>query len=193
MRIGVFGGSFNPIHKYHEQIGHHLVQHKYLDKIIYVPTGDKYHYKEISVDDETRLKMINLVTNKYNYFEVDDYELQDKEIYTYQTLKYIKENHPEDEIYFICGTDNLTYVDKWQNGIDLLKQYKFICIKRNTDGIDEILTRFNDYKHNIIVVDMQESNLSSTYIRNHISDINISKYLDKDVYEFIITNNLYRK
>ena len=73
MRIGIFGGSFNPIHKYHELIGHHLVKNNYLDKVIFVPTGDKYHYKDISVPNDIRLKMINLVVDKYNYFEVDDF------------------------------------------------------------------------------------------------------------------------
>ena len=193
MRIGVFGGSFNPIHKYHEQIAHHLVKNDFLDKVIFVPTGNKYHYKNITVDDDTRLKMINLVTKKYDYFEVDDFELKDKEVFTYETLKYLSEKNPHDEIYFICGTDNLTYVDKWHNGLELLKNYKFMCLRRATDELDEILTRFNDYKHNIIVIDMKESNLSSTYIRNNIDKEEIRNYLDEDVYEFIINNNLYKE
>ena len=193
MRIGVFGGSFNPIHKYHEQIAHHLVKNNYLDKVIFVPTGNKYHYKNISVPDEIRLKMINLVTNKYDYFEVDDYELQDKEIFTCETLKYLSEKNPEAEIYFICGTDNLTYVDKWHDGLNLLKNYKFMCLRRKTDSLDEILTRFNDYKDNIIVIDMEESELSSTYIRNNIDKEEIKDYLDIDVYTFIKENNLYKK
>lgn len=193
MRIGVFGGSFNPIHKYHEQIAHHLVKNDFLDKVIFVPTGNKYHYKNITVDDDTRLKMINLVTKKYDYFEVDDFELKDKEVFTYETLKYLSEKNPYDEIYFICGTDNLTYVDKWHNSLELLKNYKFMCLRRATDELDEILTRFNDYKHNIIVIDMKESNLSSTYIRNNIDNEEIRNYLDEDVYEFIINNNLYKE
>lgn len=192
MRIGVFGGSFNPIHKYHEQIAHHLVKNGYLDKVIFVPTGDSYHYKNISVDDETRLKMISLVTNKYDYFEVDDFELKDKEVYTCETLKYLSNKYPNDSLYFICGTDNLTYVDKWQDGINLLKTYKFMCLRRRTDAIDEILTRYNDYLDNIIVIDMKESDLSSTYIRNNIYKLDVSKYLDEDVYEFIKQNNLYK-
>lgn len=192
MRIGVFGGSFNPIHKYHEAIAHHLVNNNYLDKVIFVPTGDKYHYKNIKIDNETRYKMIKLVTDKYNYFEVDDYELKDKEVFTCETLKYLSEKNPNDELYFICGTDNLTYVDKWQDGLNLLKNYKFMCLRRHTDELDEILTRFKEYKDNIIVVDMEESKLSSTYIRENIENDNIKEYLDKDVYEYIRGNNLYK-
>lgn len=192
MRIGVFGGSFNPIHKYHEQIGHYLIKNNYLDKIIFVPTGDRYHYKNISVPDDIRLKMINLVTDKYNYFEVDDFELKDKEVFTYETLDYISTQYPNDDIYFICGTDNLTYVDKWQRGTYLLENYKFMCLRRDTNPLDEILTRFKDYLDNIIVIDMESSTLSSTFIRENIDSESIKEYLDEDVYEFIRQHNLYK-
>lgn len=192
MRIGVFGGSFNPIHKYHEQIATKLIELNYLDKVIFVPTGSKYHYKNNLIDDYKRLDMLKLVVNKHQNFEVDDYELKDIEIHTCETLKYLKSIYPKDEIKFICGTDNLTYIDSWQDGVSLLENYKFLCIKRDTDNIDEILTRYKKYIKNIEVVDMEQNSLSSTYIRNNIDKEEIKEYLDIDVYNYIIDNNLYR-
>lgn len=192
MRIGVFGGSFNPIHKYHEEIATHLINNKYLDKVIFVPTGSKYHYKNNLISDSKRLDMLKLVVDKYPEFEVDNYELKDHEVHTCETLKYLKEENPEDEIVFICGTDNLTYIDSWQDGLSLLENYKFLIIKRDTDEIGEILNRYRKYLDNIKVVDMDQNSLSSTYIRNNISLPEIKQHLDIDVYNYIIENNLYR-
>lgn len=192
MRIGVFGGSFNPIHKYHERIASYLTENGYIDKIIFVPTGSKYHYKNNLISDSKRLDMLKLVTKKHDTFEVSNYELQDHEIHTCETLKYLKELYNEDEIIFICGTDNLTYIDRWQDGLLLLENYKFLVVKRDTDEIEEILKRYKKYKSNIIVVDMETDSLSSTYIRNNIDKDEVREYLDEDVYEYIIKNNLYR-
>ena len=95
MRIGVFGGSFNPIHKYHEEIATHLINNKYLDKVIFVPTGSKYHYKNNLISDSKRLDMLKLVVDKYPEFEVNNYELKDHEVHTCETLKYLKEENPD--------------------------------------------------------------------------------------------------
>lgn len=192
MKVGVFGGSFNPIHKYHEQIATHLIKNKYLDKIIFVPTGNKYHYKNNLISDTKRLEMLRLVINKHKEFEVNDFELKDHEVHTCETLKYLKDIYPEDEIIFICGTDNLAYIDSWQDGLSLLENYKFLVIKRDTDEIEELLKKYQKYLNNIEVVDIEQNALSSTYIRNNISLPETKELLDIDVYNYIIKNNLYR-
>ena len=125
-------------------------------------------------------------------FEVSDYELKDKVIYTCDTLKYFQEVYPNDEIYFVCGADNLSYVDEWKNGIYLLENYKFLVIKRYTDDIDEILKRFEKYKDNIIVTDVEPNSLSSTEIREKIRNgEGILDLLDMEVYDYLKENQLY--
>ena len=143
MRIGIFGGSFNPPHNFHEEIANYLINEKILDKVIFVPTGNYYEYKENLLLDKHRLNMLKLITKNNPYLSCDDYELKDYPVYTYETLKHFKELNPTDEICFICGTDNLTYIDRWENGFDLLKEYKIIVFKRKTDDIKEILERLN--------------------------------------------------
>ena len=124
--------------------------------------------------------------------DVSDYELKDDVVYTCDTLKYFQENYPNDEIYFVCGADNLSYVDEWKNVIYLLENYKFLVIKRYTDDIEEILKRFSKYKDNIIVSDVEPDSLSSTEIRNKIkSGEGVFELLDKEVYEYILDNKLY--
>lgn len=192
MRIGILGGSFNPPHKMHFKMGLDLINKGYVDKIIYVPTGSKYKYKNNLIEDEHRFKMLELMIKNDSRFEVSDYELKDYVVYTCDTLKYFKEMYPNDDIYFVCGADNLSYVDEWKNGIFLLENYKFLVIKRYTDDIDEILKRYDKYRDNIIISDVEPDSLSSTEIRNRIKNSeDILDLLDGDVYEYIICNNLY--
>ena len=192
MRIGILGGSFNPPHKMHFKMGLDLINKGYVDKIIYVPTGSKYKYKNNLIADEHRFKMLELMIKNDSRFEVSDYELKDYVVYTCDTLKYFKEMYPNDDIYFVCGADNLSYVDEWKNGIFLLENYKFLVIKRYTDDIDEILKRYDKYRDNIIISDVEPDSLSSTEIRNRIKNSeDILELLDRDVYEYIICNKLY--
>lgn len=190
MRIGIFGGSFNPPHKMHEAIAKYFIDKNLLDKVIFVPTGSKYKYKNNLLSDEIRYKMVKIITDKYSEFEVSDYELKSEVVYTYETLDYYRLEYPNDHIFFICGLDNLSYIDSWKNAEYILNSFKFLVIKRNTDDLDTVLNKLAKYKNNIIVVDMEESDISSTIIRENINT-NIDKYLDKDVLKYIKDNNLY--
>lgn len=192
MRIGIFGGSFNPPHKTHENIAHYFKENNLLDKIIFVPTGSKYKYKNNLLPDEDRYNMVKLITDEYEYLDVSKYELKDEVVYTCETLKHFKEKYPEDEIYFICGLDNLSYIDKWRNPEYILNNFKILVIKRDTDDLESVLKRLDKYKNSIIVVDMEESHLSSTEIRENISKKDMSIYLNKNVVKYIKDNNLYR-
>lgn len=191
MKIGIFGGSFNPPHKRHEEMAKFLLD-RYVDKIIFVPTGSNYEYKNNLISNKHRFNMVKLVANKYDNMEVSNFEMKDEVIYTWQTLDYFRDLYKSDEIYFICGSDNLSYVDKWKRGEYLLKNYKFLVIDRNTNRINDFIKQFSEYKDNILLVEMELSNLSSTYIRkNVLKKQEIIRFLDKDVYEYIIKNSLY--
>lgn len=194
MKIGIFGGSFNPPHKMHVNMAQQLINKHYVDKIIYVPTGSKYKYKNNLIADEYRYKMLDIICKKNKNMEVSNYELKDKVVYTYQTLDYFRNKYSKDEIYFICGTDNLTYMDKWENGTDILNYNKILVIKRETDDYEDILNRLWEYKDNIILTDIKPYKISSTIIRDMINkgDSNIDNYLDKDVIAYIKENKLYK-
>lgn len=194
MRIGIFGGSFNPPHNMHKDIAKYLLDNNFVDKVIFVPTGSKYKYKNNLLPDNIRYDMVKLITDKYENMDISNFELKDHVIYTCDTLNYFKNEYPNDEIYFICGTDNLSYVDAWKNGIYLLENYKFLIIRRETDDYDELVKKYDKYKDNFICVDGLDMNdLSSTTVRGNINDESIKDYLDEDVYEYIINNNLYEE
>lgn len=192
MKIGVLGGSFNPPHKMHLNIAMELINKQYVDKVVFVPTGSKYEYKNNLLPDRNRLEMLQILVNKNDNLSVSDYELKSEVVYTYQTLKYFKEENPNDEIYFICGTDNLSYMDKWMNSEEILSNYKILVIKRCGEDIDELLEKFKKYKENIIVADIEQRDISSTEIREKLKNKeNVLDLLDNDVYEYIKENNLY--
>ena len=192
MRIGVFGGSFNPPHKMHLKIGKELLDKKYLDCIIYVPTGSKYKYKNNLVSVRDRFNMLKLMTCNDERFIVSDFELKDREVYTYETLDYFRNIYLNDDIYFICGADNLSYIDLWKNGFYLLENYKFLVVKRYTDPIDNILNKLAKYRDNIIISNIEMNSLSSTEVREKLKNReDISDLLDDDVINYIEKNNLY--
>ena len=194
MKIGIFGGSFNHPHNAHKKIALELIKKHYVDKVIFVPTGNKYKYKNNLLSDNIRLEMLKLMCIDNEKLEVSDYELKEQVVYTYETLDYFKNKYKDDEIYFICGTDNLSYIDKWKKGEYILSNNKILVIKRNTDDINTLLNKYKDYKDNIIVTDIKENEISSTKIREMIyNNKRAEDYLDESVYSYIRENNLYRR
>lgn len=183
MRIGVFGGSFNPPHLMHLNIAKDLLRLKYLDKVIFVPTGNKYS-KDDLIDIKYRIEMLKIMTISYDDMIVSDYENQDRVIYTYETLDYFKKKYLGSEIYFILGADNLKQISTWKNSEYILSNYKLLVINRGNDKIE--------VKDNVVVMDILNNDISSTFIRNNIDNNDIiKKYLDKNVLEYIRKEKLY--
>lgn len=192
MKIGIFGGSFNPPHKMHESIASQLIERKIIDKVIFVPTSNFYP-KAGLISDEERLSMLKLLIKDKKEFEVSDYEFG-RLTYTYQTLEYFKNENKDAEIYFICGSDNLAQLDTWKEYKKILTDYKLIVIPRE-DNIDEILNKYNEYKNNIIVANLENNYLSSTLVRNYLKEEKyqeVKEYINEFVLDYIIKNNLYK-
>ena len=196
MKIGIFGGSFNPPHIMHKKLVEELIKEGYIDKVIFVPTGMKYEYKNNLISNEDRYNMIQLLIKDNNSLEVSDYEFTEEVTYTYQTLDYYQNKYKEDKIYFICGTDNLSYIDKWKRGEYILEKYPLLIIKRNTDEISPLLEKYKKYQDNIIVTNIHPVDLSSTDIRQLIKEDNkqeLEKVLTKEVLDYIEEHNLYKE
>lgn len=193
MRIGIFGGSFNPPHKMHKNIALNLIKNNYLDKVIYVPTGNKYNKNNL-IDSIHRYNMIKLMISDVKNLDVSDYELKNTLTYTYQTLNYFKEKYIEDEIYFICGSDNLKEIATWKNYEYILNNFKILVIKRNDDNLKEIFKKINI--KNIKGANIELDSISSTIIREKItrkeSKKEIINYIDEKVLKYIEEYNLYK-
>ncbi len=191
MKIGIFGGSFNPPHKIHQKIANYLVKNNYLDKVIFVPTGSNYE-KPYLASEQDRYNMLKLMIGNVSYLDISTYEFG-KLTHTYQTLDHFKKHYKDDEIYFICGSDNLKEIKTWKRYQYILSNYKLLVIRRNGESITDILSELKSYQNNIIVIDDIKSSLSSTSIRKRFKDDkNLVKdgNIDSKVFEYI-KNNLY--
>ena len=192
MKIGIFGGCFNPPHKMHKDIAVNLINNKYVDKVIYVPTGNKYPKKEL-LSDQERYQMIELMIKDNENLLVSDYEFNTELTYTYQTLDDFNNKYKNDEIYFIMGADNLDEFDTWKNYQYILKKYKLLVINRGDFNQDKLLEKYLEYKDNIIFAKQDINFISSTYIRANINDDSMLKYLDVDVLNYIRSKKFYRR
>lgn len=191
MKIGIFGGSFNPPHNMHKNIALNLIKNKYLDRVIYVPTGNKYNKRGL-VNQNDRYNMVRLMIEGYNNLDVSNYEFN-KLTYTYETLDYFRNIYQNDDIYFICGSDNLKEITSWKRYDYILKNYKIIVIKRNDDDMDKIINKLLIYSKNIIYVNDIENSVSSTLVRENLNRNNneyLIQNMDTKVIKYIKSNSI---
>jgi len=138
--------------------------------------------------------MLKILIHDIPYLRVSRYETTGGKV-TYQTLNYFKEKYPNDEIYFICGSDNLEELFTWDLYEDILKEYKVLVVARNHDQIDKIIEKYKKYQNHIIIGNVNEDNISSTEIRKWIR---LRKYdllknqLEDEIINYIEKNRLYR-
>lgn len=194
MRIGILGGSFNPIHNLHKEMGLKVLENNLVDKVIYVPTGDKYA-KTGLIDGIDRFNMIKLAIEDIYNLEVSDYEVKRGCSYTFETLDYFKKLYPKDNIYFILSTDLILDIENWKEPEYILKNYKLIGLKREGYEYLKLPNIYNKYPDSLEIYNFNMGELSSTKIREKIQNNKqeeLEKYLDKKVLEYINLNNLYK-
>jgi len=178
MRIGIYPGSFNPVHKGHIKIVRHLLRKHYVDKVLIVATGN-YWQKQDLLPVKDRIRMLKYFKNENIVIEEEYNELP----FTYQLMRKLKKRYPDDTLSLIIGADMVVTFDRWKRFQELLK-YDFIILKR--DGIDVCSYMEKLGKKNYAAVsDLDEIEVSSTYIRNHIDDYDLLKdQIDHRVYKY---------
>lgn len=194
-KYGFFGGCFNPVTKAHVELALEIVNKYKLDKVVFVPMGDKYNKKGL-VNEEHRYNMLQIATNRYKELEVSKIELkQEKSLSTLEAFKKIEEEFKEVDRFYIIGADNLYKMIESKDFCELVKNYNYIIIERS--GIDieglfntnEILkSNKNRFKiiENIIHIDT-----SSSKVRNGLEYNDVRDLLDKDVLKYIEDRCLY--
>lgn len=196
MKIGIFGGCFNPPHIKHTKIAFDLIYHNYLDKVIYVPTGDNYVKRDL-INLKDRIHMLELIFKDNKNIEISDISKDNDYQYTYQVLDYFNRIYPNDEIYFICGTDNLKQFINWKKYNYILEKYKLIVLKRDSDDINDIICNFYiEYINKFVIINNKENGISSSIIREYIKDnkYNLCRdYVDELVLDYIKEKKLYMK
>lgn len=193
MKIGLYFGTFNPIHVGHMIIANHMAEHSDLDQIWMVVTPHNPHkQKNTLLDDYQRLHLVNLATDDYPKIKSSDIEfklLQPN--YTVNTLAHLKDKFPQHEFCLIMGEDNLNSLHKWKNYEFIIENHDIYVYPRlNSGEIDEQFV--NHAKIHRVGAPVIE--LSSTFIRESIKNKkNIRPLLPEKVWEYVDHNNFYRK
>ena len=187
MKLGIFVGSFNPVHKGHIKIANYILNKKLVDRLLIIPTGNYWDKKDI-IDIKHRVNMLNNYKNSNLIIE----EGYDEIPYTYMVINKLRNKYKEDTFYLIMGADNIVSFDKWKNYKELIK-LNFIIYKRNEINIEFYLDKLEKTEAYIIIDKVDNIDISSTAIRNLIREKkDVRKYLDKKVIDYINKNDLYK-
>lgn len=197
MRIGIYGGSFNPIHNGHIHLALSAVNEIGLDKIYLVPSGISPHRSSAEyAQPEDRLEMLRIACKVSEKLDVCDYEIKsDRKSYTIYTVQEFRRRFPNDELYLLVGSDMLMIFETWNQFESILKEVTLVAVSRNDGDIElleekaEKLRKFGK----IIICTAEPVEVSSTEIRKKIAkNENFSCYLDENVVQYITSNNLYK-
>lgn len=193
MKVGLYFGTFNPIHVGHLIIANHMAENSGLDQIWLVVTPHNPLKKKSSLlDDYIRLEMVFLATEEYPKLRPSDIEFKlPQPNYTVNTLAYLQEKHPTYEFSLIMGEDNLNSLPKWKNYDVLLENHSIFVYPRVFEKTEA--TQFQSHP-NVHFIDAPVVEISSTFIRESIANgKNIRPMLPPEVFNYIDMNNIYRR
>lgn len=188
MRIGILGGTFNPIHIGHLILAEEAREKLKLDKIIFVPTNLAPHKDNSDIAAaKSRFQMLKLAVKKNKYFSVSDVEIKrDGRSYTIDTIKEFKNIYPHDELYFIIGSDLLKYLDEWKDLSEIIKMVKFITATRPGYPLEKIPSY-------ISTLPIRAVDISGFQIRQAIRENKSFHYLVPEaVFKYITKKGLYK-
>jgi len=195
-KIGIIGGTFNPIHLAHLYIAYEAKCQLNLDKVIFMPAGSPPHKKnERILEASLRYKMVEEAIKKYEDFEISNYEIEKKDFsYTYETLEYLQTK--DNELYFITGADCLINIEKWKNPDRIFKISNLVVFNRPGYDKEQLKLQKNEiekkYNTSINFLDIMDLEISSSMIRDRIKEgKRIDFFISKEVLDFIKKNNIY--
>lgn len=191
MKIGLFFGSFNPIHIGHLIIANYLCQSTDLKKVWFVVSPhNPLKIKESLLNEYDRLHLINLAIEDNPKLQASSIEFKlPQPSYTIDTLTYLSEKYPQHEFCLIMGSDNLHSINKWKNYEKLLQNYLIYIYKRR--GTEDVAMLKGA---RITLIDFPYLDISATFIRAGIKNgLSMQYFLPEKVWQYIDENNLYRQ
>lgn len=202
MNIGIFGGSFDPIHTGHLLFAQQMLDLVPLDRVVFVPAQNQYMKEPHKASFIDRCSMVSKAIDGNHRFDFE--VIKDEEnTYTYNTLEFMREKYPTDSLFFLAGDDVIESLSKWHRIEDLGKLCKIVIGSRDT-GSDLTSTsiRYSNLKHMsgkynlafVLISTEVEFGVSSTYVRRKIKDCESVAYLvPEKVLDHIYAYDLYKE
>lgn len=181
IRTGIFGGSFNPIHKGHTALAEQILKQNLVDELWLVVSPQNPLKKDMQLmDDQTRLELAQLAVKNHPSIKVSDFEFHlPRPSYMTDTLKALRNSYPERNFCLIIGADNWLVFDHWFNYQEILKDYSIIVYARQGFPIDP-----KTLPQNVHLISPMLYPISSTEIRQNLKEeTDVSKWLEPEVIE----------
>ncbi len=196
MRIGIYGGSFNPVHNGHIHLAKAAADEFGLDRIYLVPSKISPHRSSAEyAAEEDRLEMLRLACGADERLRVCDYELKSERVsYSIYTLEHFRREFPDSELFLLVGSDMLLSFDKWYRFEDILSQAALCVVSRQDGDMAELEQKAQELRKfgNILISRSAPLEISSTEIRKKIAkNSNFACYLDENVVQYIRSRDLY--
>ncbi len=191
-RVGLFGGTFDPIHNAHLEVAENAIEQLDLDKVILIPSKNPPHKNNRSIlDTDLRYEMVRLAVEEYEELGVSRVEIErEGPSYTVDTIRKMKEDLPK--IVFIVGADNLINIDTWKQPEELLNSCPFVIAPRGGYSQSDFQGEIFEGK-DLRFLDMDEISISSTEIRERVMDGRpIGEMVPPVVLDFIMQKGLYK-
>lgn len=197
MRIGIFGGAFNPVHNGHLNLAETFFEDLRLDKLLLIPTAKPPHKSDEGLlSGEDRVNMLRLaVENKPYEISTIEFERKDKS-YTYDTLIELKRLYPDSEFFLIIGADQFIHFDKWYRYADILGMVTLCTSARENEEEKQLIIKSAQrlgIKDSFYMSSRAVIRVSSSEIREKIKNgSDVSSLLPKKVFDYISEKGLYR-
>ncbi len=189
-KIGLFFGSFNPIHNGHLMLANYIAEYGDMDEVWFVVSPQNpFKDKRSLLDDRHRLRMVELAIEGDERFQVCDIEFyMPKPSYTIDTLAKLHERYPSYDFHLICGMDNIERFTSWKNHEAILEYYHLLVYPRKGYSTNELINH-----PSVKVIDAPEIEVSSTFIRKAISEGHDVRYfVPEKVYKYIDEMRFYK-
>jgi nicotinate-nucleotide adenylyltransferase len=198
-KIGIMGGTFNPVHYAHLRLAECAREQFHLDRVIFIPSGFSYLKKDQNVPEgELRYQLCKMATSGNPYFTVSRIEIdRPGDTYTIETIQQLADMYPGDELYFILGADSLNMIDKWVRFDEILTSCTVLAAVRDETDMEKLKKRISELVDivpgaHIEPIQMGHMNISSTMIRENIRTGKSVRYLlPDDCIAYIAVKNLY--
>lgn len=199
-KVGIMGGTFNPIHIGHLILAETAREQFELDEILFIPSGKSYMKQQPDIPPgEVRADMTSLAIEENPYFALSLMEIErEGNTYTYETLEALKKQNPDTEYYFILGEDSLNAIDTWKFPERIFNVCTILAAVRNEgNGVDitaKAAMLEENYNGRVELLRCNNMDISSTFIRESVRKGQSIRYIVPDkVIQYINDNKLYRK